>query len=485
MTHYPTPISPMHRTRLAALALGLTLACSSTSPSGPTPVAINVTPDSLRLAVGDSAQLVAVVLDGDAHQITGVSVAFTSADTLVATVTPGGFVSAKHAGVDSVVASLGSLHTVVPIVVVVDTGLTKSIHVTPDSARLAIGDSLQLVTVIDSGATPVAGPIPTFVSRDTLVATVSVAGQVRGVGHGVDTITVSAEGLITHMIVRISSSRVAISGRPFGVAVSSLGQAYITRQDANALSRVIIGPDTVAGTVAVGSDPGDVTFNAGGTTAYVTNFAGGNVGRFTVGAASQSDSASVGGAAFHVRMSASGTHIFVASNNGFLYTLDATTLARVDSVAIDGSPNGLAIKGDTLAYVSSTATGNVTEIDLKGDSLRRTFAVGGTPQDVVLSSNGGTLFVANESGRLDFITLAGGTIGTPMNNMGSAFGLARTSAGDTLFLTSLDGIVRKIDGAGHTLLRTYTPGGTPRRVAVAADGTALVANEGNWVDIIR
>lgn len=283
----------------------------------------------------------------------------------------------------------------------------------------------------------------------------------------------------------IPVARIAISGRPFGVAVSSRGEVFVTRQDANALTRVILGTARLAGTVSVGRDPGDVVFDSAGTMAYVTNYLGQTVGRVVVGAASQAGDVGVGGDAFHVRMSAAGTHIYVASNNGFLYVLDATTLARVDSVAIDPAPNGLAIKGDTIAYVSSAMTGQVSEIDLEGRSLSRTFSVGGTPQEVVLSRDASTLFVANQGGRLDFIALSNGAIGAPMTGLGSAFGLARTAGDDVLFLTSLDGNVRKIDAARRKVLWTYPSGGIPRRVAVARDGTVLVANEGNWLDILR
>lgn len=361
-----------------------------------------------------------------------------------------------------------------------------AIDVAPDNASLAPGDTVHLtVTVLDSLSQPIVGAKVAYLSRHTSIATVSSAGKVTAVAPGRDTVVVLYGALKADVIIDVHPERVTVSGRPFGVAVSSLGQVYVTRQDDNALTRIILGPDTTAGTVTVGSDPGDVVFNAAGTVAFVTNFLGHTVSRINVGTATQTDTARVGLEAFHVRMSAGGTKIFVASNNGFLYTLDATTLARIDSVAIDASPNGLAIKGDTLAYVSSNATGHVAEIDLKVDSVRRVFNIGGNPQDVVLSAAGTTLFVANQDGRLDFVTLGSGTIGTPISDLALAFGLARTAAGDTLYLTSLDGLVRRIDGTTKTVLATYPVGGMPRRVAVAANGTVVVANEADRVDIIR
>jgi YVTN family beta-propeller protein len=48
------------------------------------------------------------------------------------------------------------------------------------------------------------------------------------------------------------------------------------------------------------------------------------------------------------------------------------------------------------------------------------------------------------------------------------------------------GTLSIIDRATRTVVNTLTLGGRPRRVAFDASGaTALVANEGNWVDVIR
>ena len=477
---------PDLRRLVVALCSGALVACGSTptSPSGPTPAAIHVVPDSSALYVGDSVQLVAVVVDSSDHAISGETLMFASADTVVAGVSTSGRVAARHVGTTTVTVSDGAIQTPVPIVV--RAVPVKTIQVTPSSAALAIGDSLQLVAIIDSQGVQVGGPGFTFTSMDTLIATVTTNGRVAAVGGGADTITVTSGALVAQVPITVASARVAIAGRPFGVAVSSLGQAYVTRQDDNALTRVIVGPDTLAGIVTVGADPGDVVFNAAGTVAYVTNFAEGTVGKITVGTAAQSDTAGFGGSpAFHVRMSGSGAHLFVAINNGFLYTLDAATLARVDSVAIDDSPNGLAIKGDTIAYVSSTATARVAEIDLKGDSVLRYFNVGDIPQEVVLSSDGGTLYVANQAGWVDKVTLSTGAIGTPIGGIAEAFGMARTATGDTLLVSSLDGHVRRILASTGAVIRRYDVGGTPRRVAIAPSGAVLVANEGGWVDIIR
>lgn len=358
--------------------------------------------------------------------------------------------------------------------------------VAPEAILIGVGDTVRIaVTVVDTTGDTIPYPHLTFVSSMPAVARVNSTGRVTGVKSGVDTIFVSVGEVDTAIPVGVHPKRVLLAGRPFGIAVTSAGVVYITRQDSDAVARITLGPDLLSDGIRVGDDPGDVAFNAAGTVAYVTNFEGHTVYRISVATGTITDSANVGGEAYRVRLSPSGSYVYVTSGDTYLYKLNATTLARVDSVKALATPNGLALKGDTIAYVSSGSDVGVVELDLKGDSLLRSFPFYGQPQEVLLSADQSTLFFANQSGTLERISLTTGTYGTPISGMGEAFGLARTAAGDTLFLTSLEGMVRKIDASSGTILYTYPVGGAPRRVAIAGDGTVVVANEGNWVDIIR
>ena len=279
-------------------------------------------------------------------------------------------------------------------------------------------------------------------------------------------------------------ARIAIGGRPFGVAAAATGQVYVTQQDSNSLTGVMANSGARTGLVSVGIDPGDVTFNASASVAYVTNYGGGSVGRFLAGAHSQAGTTVVGSNAVRLRLSGDGARLYVTTSAGWLFILDTSTLAKLDSIAIDADPNGLAIKGDSLAYVSSFSAGRVSEVSLTADSVLRTFPVGGTPQEVVLSSDATRLYVANEAGRVDVVTLASGSI-AGLAVIPRAFGMARVPGGDELVATSLSGNVYRVDGSTGNVLSADSVGGEPRRVAIAPDGAILAANEGGWLDIIR
>ncbi len=64
---------------------------------------------------------------------------------------------------------------------------------------------------------------------------------------------------------------VALSGAPYGIAVSPSGVAYVTLAGAGMLARADLPATSFSPVAVVGSAPTAVTFNASGTRAYVTN----------------------------------------------------------------------------------------------------------------------------------------------------------------------------------------------------------------------
>jgi len=66
------------------------------------------------------------------------------------------------------------------------------------------------------------------------------------------------------------------------------------------------------------------------------------------------------------------------------------------------------------------------------------------------------------------------------------FGMALTPDGQQLYAASSSGTLTIIDRATRTVVNSLYLGGTPRRIAFDEKGfTAVVANEGNWVDVIK
>ena len=152
---------------------------------------ITVAPDSVALAaLGDTVRLAAEVFDQAGRPLPGAAVAWTSADTLVATVDSAGLVTAVGNGTATVTAAADSASGTAAVSV---EQTVASVSVEPDSAALLVGDTVRLsATAFDALGGEVAGAAFAWTSADTLVAVVDSAGLVTAVGKGSATITATS-----------------------------------------------------------------------------------------------------------------------------------------------------------------------------------------------------------------------------------------------------------------------------------------------------
>ena len=151
---------------------------------------------------------------------------------------------------------------------------------------------------------------------------------------------------------------------------------------------------------------------------------------------------------------------------------------------------GVAIARDTLLYVSTHWTGTIVEINLRTRTHERTFEVGGIPQKLVVSPDGTELYIANESGYIQFWDLDTGLqIGSYLTLPAAAYGLARRPTNGLLYATSAYfgcGYMYVIDPVARTVVYSAVVGGSTRHVVFSADGSiGLVPNEADWVDFIK
>ena len=138
-------------------------------------------------------------------------------------------------------------------------------------------------------------------------------------------------------------------------------------------------------------------------------------------------------------------------------------------------------------YVTNMTSGTLSVVDLGSFTVARTIALGGVPQDVVVSPDGTELYVANEAGLLQIVDLASDNVTNGGAGTEYLFGMALSPDGKVLVGSRPgSGQVVVIDRVSRQLLTTINTTGTPRRVAFDLLGSvAAVANEGGWVDLIR
>jgi len=297
------------------------------------------------------------------------------------------------------------------------------------------------------------------------------------------------------------TGRVDLAGRPFGLAVSAAGVAYVTKFAANAVARMDLPGPEITATVGVGAGPSSVTFNAAGNRAYVGNQRDGTVSVVDVGSNSVVGTLAFQGSVTGVAVAPGDTLLLVGTDAAKVYFVRLPSLALVDSVALPEIAlsvyTNAMVSRDTLVYASCPFGGVMAIINLRTRQVVRTLNTGGTPQGMVLAAGGTQLYLANEIGEVQVWDLATGTlkraIALPPGDSttgvgGGGFGLAQNPVSGLLFVsTSYYGRrVVVVDPAAGKVVRTIETGGVPRRLGFpSSSAVGVVANEFGWVDIIR
>ena len=107
------------------------------------------------------------------------------------------------------------------------------------------------------------------------------------------------------------------------------------------------------------------------------------------------------------------------------------------------------------------------------------------PQRIAVSPDGSELYVANEINGLDIINLDTDVISHVALN-GTAIGLALTPSGDYVYVALANGgVVKVVDVGAREVYKTINTGGDPRNIAIAADGTVVVADQTGYLRFIH
>jgi uncharacterized protein YjdB len=239
------------------------------------PVAsVTVTPVSVTVGAGSTAQLTAVTKDAAGNVLTGRVVTWSSNAFGTATVSANGLVTGVAAGSATITAtSEGRSGSVVVTVNAALPAPVASVSVSPNPAGVQVGATVQLTaTLRDSAGNVLTGRSVTWTSATLGVATVSATGLVTGVVAGSVTITAASEGKSGTDQVTVSAippapvASVSVSPNPAGVQVGVTVQLTATLRDAagNVLTGRTITWSSNATGVATVSASGLVTGVSGG-----------------------------------------------------------------------------------------------------------------------------------------------------------------------------------------------------------------------------
>ena len=283
-----------------------------------------------------------------------------------------------------------------------------------------------------------------------------------------------------------SITSVPVPNGTWDATISSSGTAVVTRLLIDSIARINLATNSLIGSFRVGNWPYEVVFDPAQPRAFVTNLEDHTIGVINTTTNTQTATYPVPDAPIRVRVGVGSSRLYVTQIDGSVVVLDASNgTSASPPIAVGGVLNGLAMTPDGSRLWVSNTSGLVAEINTVTNTVGRSFVMGGRPQDVVISSDGSTLYVANEErwvGVYDLTTVA------RIDSIPScaAFGLALNPGGSQLWVScSVEGMVRVFYSRSRAPAGTLLTGGTPRHIAIASDGTALIANEAGVAQIAR
>jgi trimeric autotransporter adhesin len=202
--------------RVSGIKIGTaTITASSEGKSGTAtvtvtaaPVAsVNVTPPTASVTVGQSTTLTAQTLDANGNALTGRTVAWTSSNTGIATVSEAGVVTGVAPGSATITATSENKSGTATVTVTAIP--VANVTVDPTTVSLTTGGTQQITaTARDAQGNALADRAVTWESQNTNIATVSSTGLITAVAPGTTTVTATSEGKVGTVTVTVTAPAV-------------------------------------------------------------------------------------------------------------------------------------------------------------------------------------------------------------------------------------------------------------------------------------
>lgn len=318
------------------------------------PVAsVFVTPSSLALSAGESAQLVATTYDVNGDAITGRNAKWSTSNANVATVSSTGLVKTVAAGQADITVNAEGRKSIVPVTVsgaTTSTVSVASVTVTLGASSIAAGETTQATaTLKDASGKVTTGHSIVWTVSDATVASVDASGLVTSLKAGTVTVKATSDGASGSASLTVTAPAVTLApvatialSVQSSIDVGATAQASVTLKDA--AGNVLTGR-TIA---YVSSDPNIASISP---TGLVTALTGGSV---TITASAEGKSASAVVASVAPRPTVKSITMSINAS-----TINVGELTQANAVPKDA--NGTPISGVTVIWSSSpTAVSTVS-----------------------------------------------------------------------------------------------------------------------------
>jgi hypothetical protein len=441
------------------------------------------TPDPAVVRQGDTLRLTARVVDRDGEEVANQSVAFSSSDNGVATVSPTGLVtSTGWLGPVSITGTQGDVFSSIDLTIQQS---VSSIDVHPIAVALEVGGTRQLVpSVLDYVGDPMTATV-TYAGNNNAAFTVSSTGLVTALANGTGKVTITSDTAVKQVDVFVGPvpvgtllEQVRIDGAPYSVAVSASGKMILSLPGLTKVARGDLPAYGFPSEIDVGiTQPLGVTMNPAGTVAYV----GVPDGIRVIDLATNAVTASISGTGqiFSVVVSSDGSRLFATGTSNRVYAINTATNAVTDSSTFIGEGQQIVLH-PTQALIYVITDGETVELNATTLAVVRTFATGGGGRGLAITPDGATLYAALENSGLRAVNLSNGNVATTA--AGSGFGVVLRG---TELVIAGSNSVQFVNQATGAIIKNVEAGSINRRPTVTASGLIIVPDENGSVLYLR
>jgi uncharacterized protein YjdB len=268
--------------RATVVVAAVVVGCSgnSTGPNAHGVADVSMSPDSLTIAIGDTAAILARPVNATGASLDDTVLFWSTSDSTIAAVDQHGMVRAVSIGSVNIDASVSGVSPKHPARIVVVAIPVATVVIAPSAVRLNVGGAFQFTdTTKDAGGHVLTGRPVVWTSSDSTIATVDQAGLVLAKAAGAATIKVASASANATATVTVTNTapppppppsvaRIVLTPNRFTITTHASQQVTAQALDANghAVSGVsFVWTSKSGGTVATVDANGGVTGVAAGS----------------------------------------------------------------------------------------------------------------------------------------------------------------------------------------------------------------------------
>jgi len=296
-------------------------------------------------------------------------------------------------------------------------------------------------------------------------------GASRGTRRHAFAATLAALFAASHLTAAPAEATGLVRHKSGPIAISQDGASlWVVNTDANTVTRIAAGPDTVVATIPVGDTPRNIAISPNGAQVWVTNYVSNTVSVIDAATNTVTQTLPTLLGPFGVCFAPSGAKVYVVNQiSDSLLTFDAGTQAVIDRDVLAHRPRAIAVTNDGTRvmvqhFISLNTLMQTNFFDASGGSLSAAFESVANP---VCASDGGY------PGVVQAISVAPGdtTLWIPVLDVNPQNGEVSCpgGAGELTLNTTLQAVVREVRIATRTEITENANGGRRRLNSAGAN----------------